>query len=66
MVVEEEALDVACPDIVVTQNEEAMPELTPSCGFSEEQLQLIFDLRRDVVDQLFFARISSVVVGCFL
>jgi hypothetical protein len=30
----------------------SMPEVPNTCHFSEEHLQLIFDMRRDVVDQL--------------
>jgi hypothetical protein len=59
MVVEEAVLEAACPDTVVTHNGEVISELTPRQGFSKEQLQLIFELRQDVADQLYRQDILS-------
>jgi hypothetical protein len=52
MLVEEEVLENVGLNTMVTQSEEAVPELIPQQGFSEEQLHLIFELRRDIADQL--------------
>jgi hypothetical protein len=50
--VEEEAPENVGWITEVTQTEDVVPAMIPQQSFSVEQLQLIFDLRRDVADQL--------------
>lgn len=53
MGIEDVAPSAAFQDTMIAQEEPAHFEAVPSRGFSTKQLQLIFYMRRDIVDKLF-------------